>query len=182
MALSPKLANGVDEYRRQLALANGEAAKGSMTREFQARMQTTSAQWQISKNIMNEVAVVIGGALLPAVNSLMQSAAPMIERFAEFSRDHPGAIKGIVGSALALTGLRVATLAVGYAVTEVKGRSCLSWDSSPSGARPARLRQWEGSARQRCGSLVLCAPWARRSPRLVGDRSLLRSPRSRLAP
>ncbi|WP_338423314.1 hypothetical protein, partial [Xylella fastidiosa] len=24
-----KLANGVDEYRRQLALANGEAAKGS---------------------------------------------------------------------------------------------------------------------------------------------------------
>jgi len=116
-----KLANGVDEYRRQLDLANGAAAKGSMTREFQARMQTTSAQWQITKNRMTEVSVVIGGALLPAINSLMQSAAPMIERFAEFSRNNPGAIKGIVGSALALTGLRVATHAVGYAVAAVKG-------------------------------------------------------------
>lgn len=116
-----KLANGVDEYRRQLALANGEAAKGSMTREFQARMQTTSAQWQITKNRMTEVAVVIGGALLPAVNSLMQSAAPMIERFAEFSRNNPGAIKGIIGTALALTGLRVATLGVAYAWTAAAG-------------------------------------------------------------
>ncbi|MRU34804.1 phage tail tape measure protein, partial [Xylella fastidiosa] len=35
-----KLVNGVDEYRRQLALANGEAAKGSMSREFQARQRT----------------------------------------------------------------------------------------------------------------------------------------------
>lgn len=110
-----KLANGVDEYRRQLDLANGSAAKGSMSREFQARMQTTAAQWQLTKNRMTEVAVVIGGALLPAVNDLMKDAAPAIEAFAAWSREHPGFIKGVVGSALALSGLRVVTLGIRYA-------------------------------------------------------------------
>ncbi|MDD0928347.1 phage tail tape measure protein, partial [Xylella fastidiosa subsp. multiplex] len=37
-----KLANGVDEYRRQLALANGEAAKGSMSREFKSWQDSTA--------------------------------------------------------------------------------------------------------------------------------------------
>lgn len=115
-----KLANGVDEYRKQIALANGEAAKGSMSREFQARMQTTSAQWQITKNRISDVAVVIGGAMLPAVNDLMKSAGPMIDRFGEWSRENPGMIKGVVGSALALSGLRVVTLGVGYAWAAIK--------------------------------------------------------------
>lgn len=110
-----KLASGADEYRRQLQLVNGEEAKGSMAREFNARLQTTGAQWQITKNRMQEVAVVIGGALLPAVNDLMSAAAPMIEKFGDWARENPGFVKGVVGSALALSGLRVVTLAVRFA-------------------------------------------------------------------
>lgn len=112
-----KLANGVDEYRRQLELANGAAAKGSMSREFQARMQTTSAQWQIAKNRMTEVSVTIGSALLPAVNNLLKSAGPLVDRFAKWSAENPGVIKGVVGAALALTGLRVVTTGVAFAWT-----------------------------------------------------------------
>lgn len=110
-----KLANGVDEYRRQLELANGAAAKGSMSREFQSRMRTTAAQWQIAKNRMTEVSVTIGSALLPAINDLLKSAGPMVERFAKWSAEHPGLIKGIIGAALALTGLRVVTTGVAFA-------------------------------------------------------------------
>lgn len=106
-----KLANGVEEYRRQIELANGASAKGSMSREFEARMQTTAAQWQVTKNRMSEVAVVIGGALLPAINDLLKDTAPAIEAFAKWAGDNPGFIKGVVGAALALSGLRVAASA-----------------------------------------------------------------------
>lgn len=116
-----KLATGAAEYRRQLALVNGEQAKGSMAREFQARLKTTSAQWEITKNRMKEAAVAIGNALLPAVGRLMETIGPMVEGFAEWATGNPGVVKGVIGTALALTGLRVATLGVAYAWTAVKG-------------------------------------------------------------
>ncbi|HEV7271795.1 phage tail tape measure protein [Pseudoxanthomonas sp.] len=116
-----KLATGAAEYRKQLALVNGEQAKGSMAREFEARLKTTGAMWQITKNRMREVSVVIGESLLPSVNRLLESAAPMIEGFADWSRQNPGLVKGIVGSALAMTGLRVVTTGVSYAWTAAKG-------------------------------------------------------------
>ena len=116
-----KLATGADEYRRQLSLVNGEQQKGSMAREFNARLKTTAARWEINKNRMREVFVVIGNAIVPAVNQLMASAAPMIEGFAEWSRANPGLVKGVVGSALALSGLRVVTTGVAYAWTALKG-------------------------------------------------------------
>jgi len=115
-----KLAAGTQEYRRQLALANGEAAQGSMSREFQSRLKTTAAQWQIAKNRLSEVAVTIGSALLPAVNSLMSSIAPAIESFASWSRGNPRLIRGIIGAALALTGLRVVSLGAAYAWTLIR--------------------------------------------------------------
>lgn len=116
-----KLATGTDEYRRQLALVRGEEQKGSMAREFNARLKTTSAQWQLTKNRMTEVGVAIGGALLPALNDLLKSAAPMVEKFAEWSAANPGMVKGVIGTALALSGLRVVATGFAYAFTAAKG-------------------------------------------------------------
>lgn len=115
-----KLSTGAGEYRRQLALVNSEQAKGSMAREFEARLKTTGAQWEITKNRIRETSVVIGDALLPAINGLMASFAPAIEGVAEWSRQNPGLVKGIIGSALALTGLRVAAVGTAYAWTLLK--------------------------------------------------------------
>lgn len=116
-----KLANGTGELRRQLALANGEAAKGSMTREFQARLQTTGAQFQLMKNRVSELAVTIGSVLLPAVNDVFGALAPVISAAANFAKENPRLTRGIVGTAVALTSLRLATLAAGYAFTFVRG-------------------------------------------------------------
>ncbi|MGN6329524.1 MAG: phage tail tape measure protein [Rhodanobacter sp.] len=110
-----KLANGVDEYRRQLELANGAAAKGSMSREFEARMQATAAQWQITKNRINEVSVALGSALLPAIDGLFKTAGPVVSQFAKWADENPRLVKGVIGGALALTGLRVAALGVSFA-------------------------------------------------------------------
>ena len=87
-----KLSTGAAEYRRQLALVRSEEAKGSMSREFNARLKTTGAQWQITKNRASELSGVIGGALLPAVNSLIGSVGPVVSKFAEFSQRNPGLV------------------------------------------------------------------------------------------
>jgi TP901 family phage tail tape measure protein len=116
-----KLATGAAEYKRQLALVRSEEAKGSMAREFNARLKTTAAQWQITKNRASELGGAIGGTLLPAVNSLMGAVGPVVSQFAEFAQRNPGVVKGVIGTALAVSGLRVAALGVGYAVTTIKG-------------------------------------------------------------
>ena len=112
-----KLAVGAAEYRKQLALVNSETAKGSMSREFNARLQTTGAQWQLAKNGATALAVNIGTALLPAVNSLMGATAPMVSAFATFAEKNPTVIKGVVGLAIGLTGLRMATVGAQLAWT-----------------------------------------------------------------
>lgn len=116
-----KLANNTDEWRRQLALANSEAAKGSMSREFAARLQTTNAQWTLMKNRTSEVAVNLGSVLLPATNDTFKAISPLVNVVADFARENPKVTKAIVGTAVALTTLKVGGLALGYAFTFVKG-------------------------------------------------------------
>lgn len=116
-----KLANGMGEFRRQLELANGEAAKGSMDREFQARLATTTAQWKITKNVLTELSVTFGQVLLPAINDVLKSVIPLASNLADFTKEHPQLTKVIVGTTAALVGLRIATFAAGYAFTFLKG-------------------------------------------------------------
>lgn len=116
-----KLANNTEEFRKQLKMANGEAAKGSMSREFAARLQTTNAQWQLMKNRVQEVAVNLGSVLLPAINSTFGAISPVVESIANFARENPKVTQTIVGTAVALTSLKVASLAAGYGFTFIKG-------------------------------------------------------------
>lgn len=116
-----KLANNTEEWRRQLALANSEAAKGSMSREFTARLQTTNAQWTLMKNRTSEVAVNLGSVLLPAINDTFKAISPLVNVVADFAREHPKVTKAIVGTVVAMTSLKVGGLALGYAFTFVKG-------------------------------------------------------------
>lgn len=116
-----KLANNTGEWKRQLELANGAAAKGSMSREFQARLQTTNAQWAIMKNRVQELAVNIGSVLLPVVNEFFGVLGPVVGKMADFARENPKLTKAIVGTAVAFTSLRLTSLAAGYAFTFLKG-------------------------------------------------------------
>lgn len=133
-----KLANNTGEWRKQLELANSAAAKGSMSREFQARLQTTNAQWQIMKNRVEEVAVNLGSVLLPAVNGVFSALAPVVSAVADFAREHPKLTQAVVGTAVALVTLKLATLASGYAFTFLKG-GALQVAGALAGARGQML-------------------------------------------
>ena len=94
-----KLANNTGEFRRQLELARSEAAKGSMEKEFQARMQTTQAQWSVLKNTLGELAVNIGSVVLPPLVSLTKTLGAALAPIADFARENPAVVKSLLGMA-----------------------------------------------------------------------------------
>lgn len=116
-----KLAGGVAEYRKQLALARGEEAKGSMRREFEARLQTSIAQWQILKNRTTEFAVNIGAILLPTVNAIMSPLGVVASHAAEIAKQFPRATKAVVGTVAGLITLKIAAIGAAYGYTFLKG-------------------------------------------------------------
>lgn len=133
-----KLANNTGEWRKQLEMANSAAAKGSMSREFQARLQTTNAQWQIMKNRVEEVAVNLGSVLLPAVNGVFGALSPVVTAVADFAREHPKLTQAVVGTGVALVTMKLTTLAAGYAFTFLKG-GALQVAGALAGARGKML-------------------------------------------
>jgi len=107
-----KLAQGVGEYRRQIELLSNSKVKGSMTREFDARMKTSAAQATIFKNSLVEIAITIGNAILPALNSVLQAVKPAIEAFGNWAKNNPELIETIakIGAAIAAVSIAAGAL------------------------------------------------------------------------
>jgi TP901 family phage tail tape measure protein len=106
-----KLSGGVEELRTQLALANSEQAKGSMQREYEARLKTTGAQWEILKNRIERVGITIGSVLLPPLNKAMQAMGPIISDTAKWVKENEGLVMNI--------GILVGTLVGSYAAFQL---------------------------------------------------------------
>lgn len=116
-----KLVTGTKELASALEAVNGEASKGSVQKEFQNTISTTNAQMVLLSNRMADVADNIGTVLLPSVNDAASTIGKFTTVVANFAQEHPGLTKAVVGTAVALTSLKVATLAGGYAFTFLKG-------------------------------------------------------------
>lgn len=103
-----KLASGVDEYRRQIALAKSDGAMGSMLREHNAQIQTTSAKWEILKNRVQELSVTIGEKLGPITNKVLGGLGGMATKINELIRNSPiltsniGAVIGALAGSFAV--------------------------------------------------------------------------------
>lgn len=116
-----KLVTGTKELASALEAVNGEAAKGSVQKEFQNTIGTTNAQMVMLANRTADVADNIGTVLLPSVNDAASTIGKFTTVVANFAQEHPGLTKAVVGTAVALTSLKVSTLAAGYAFTFLKG-------------------------------------------------------------
>lgn len=116
-----KLAQGAGEYRRQLALLNDVQRKGSMNREFGIRNQTFNAELQKFNNIVQELKVNFGSALLPMLKEFGEVLKPIASGIADFVKNNPELTKAIgifvaVSSAGLMVGgaLMVASAAVSF--------------------------------------------------------------------
>lgn len=111
-----KLLKNRAELEKQIQYANSSDAKGSMDREFQARMQTTQAQWQSFKNRINEGAINIGTVLLPIVNEIMGKVGKVVSVFTDWANAHPKLTSAIVKTVAALMVFKVGFLAAKLAI------------------------------------------------------------------
>ena len=112
-----KLVKNTDEWKRQIALANDELAKGSMNREFQTRMKALSSTWGIFKNQIFNLNSTIGGTLAPTLDSLMKKIGGLIDKGNKWIQDHPKLAKNILLVAGAIGGSLTVFGALSFALS-----------------------------------------------------------------
>lgn len=116
------LIDNLDTLRTNMAMVSDETAyMGSMQQEFEMRSATTANSLQLLKNQMSVLATNIGSTMLPAINSIVGIFGKAASSLADFAEKHPTLIKYI---GLAVTGMmsfKLATFALGYGFTFIKG-------------------------------------------------------------
>ncbi|OOF59357.1 phage tail tape measure protein [Rodentibacter myodis] len=115
-----KLVTNTEEWRRQIKLANSEAAKGSMAREFETRMKALSASTQIFENQLYNLKATIGGVLAPTLNSVMVKIGGIIDKVKAWIEANPELarkiliVAGAIGTTL--TAFGALSLALSFVV------------------------------------------------------------------
>ena len=116
------LIDNLDLLRNNIEMVSDEAAyTNSMQQEFEMRSATTANSLQLLKNQMSVLATNIGATLLPTINSVVGIFGKAASSLADFAEKHPTLIKYI---GLAVTGMmsfKLATFALGYGFTFIKG-------------------------------------------------------------
>ena len=85
---------------------------GSVDAEYAARCETTANQMYLFKNSMTAVAIEIGSALLPAINSILRSIVPVVVAFANWAKEHQVLIQTMVALAASLAGVLLAARSI----------------------------------------------------------------------
>ena len=117
-----KLVGSMETYEKAVGLvADQTAYAGSMQKEYEARSATTANNLQLLKNQMSRLGITVGNALLPALNNLVGALMGPIDSLANLAERFPIVTQVVVGTVGAVLGLKVATIALGYAWTFVKG-------------------------------------------------------------
>lgn len=125
------ISGNMEEYRRQLKLANSEAAKASLNSEYEARLKTTSAQLEIFKNKLSVLAVEVGSVAVPALIKLVNAFTPIINAITTFAKENPTLVATVLSLITALIGMKLATmglmLGVGALGTGFKALQVILW-------------------------------------------------------
>ena len=168
------LVGALDQYGRALdSVADPTRTAGALQAEFTARSDTTANQLKLTQNALNDIALTLGNALLPAVSAAAEGARG-------FVADHPDLASAIVGatagtSALLLT---LGTLGRGGAVAlagAAKAQALLASLSIRFAGVGARLSLWDagaGALVARLPALALAAKGAAAGAVLVGSYKL----------
>ncbi|HDL1164744.1 TPA: phage tail tape measure protein [Mannheimia haemolytica] len=98
------LVSNTEEWRRQIELANSSDALGSMAREFDTRMTTLSAKWQIFKNQLFNSSSEVGVALKESLVGGMDSITAILDKINVWVKANPELTAQIIKWGIALTG------------------------------------------------------------------------------
>lgn len=96
----------------------GDATRyaGSMNKEYEARAKTTHNAMQLFRNRVERLGISIGAALLPPLNSFMETFGPIVSGISEIAAANPWLVKGLLGAAVGFGVLRLAVMAATVAL------------------------------------------------------------------
>lgn len=116
-----KLAGNIGEYRKQLALANSEQARGSMLQEAQARAGNLSAVFANGKDGVRNLASDLGQQLAPAISDLIDYSRGITTQLRAWVAANPQLAGGVLKAA-AVGGVLAAVLGtIGIGLASVLG-------------------------------------------------------------
>jgi hypothetical protein len=111
--LRPALANQ-DKMAAIEAEAIAAADQDVIGQDFAKRMDTAKSTVGAFKIGVTELALSVGDALLPAVNDLLKSVIPVVQRFSTWAGENPGLVKGVVTLVAGLFATKLAFIGVAY--------------------------------------------------------------------
>jgi len=91
----------------------------ALATEANARLATTEAQMNVTKNQIRDMAITVGSALLPAFNDILRGVRPIIESFANWAAENPELIQGAAMLAAGIAGLGAVMIPLGMAISAV---------------------------------------------------------------
>jgi TP901 family phage tail tape measure protein len=119
-----RLAGGSDQLRKALELSKSAWDDNkALTTEYGERAKTTASQLQILWNKLNDVAIAIGQALLPAIQFLISAMDPLIAMLNSLA----GWFAGLPGPAQAFAIALAAIAAAAGPVVYIAGTLISSW-------------------------------------------------------
>ena len=117
-ALRPLIQN-LDEYRR--IRADAMKAQGVVDSDFAERMKTAAAGLARLQIAMERISLAVGEALVPALVSVGEALAPVVERLVRFAEANPVLTRAAFGAVAGLLALRVGLIGVRFVALMVKG-------------------------------------------------------------
>lgn len=120
-ALGPLITNS-DLLAEALGLvADKTKYAGSAQEEYAVRAQTSANNVQLFKNRVTDLSISIGNALLPALNSLLGAAGPVISSISQLAQEFPNVTRALVGVTAAVTAFGIVSTAAQYGGLFLKG-------------------------------------------------------------
>ena len=103
-----------DNYKSNMAERAGNS--DALATAFQKQLGTTAAQAQIAKNNIEQLAIRIGGLLLPALTQIVKIITPVIQSMSDFAHKHKLITGLVVKGALAFGVLAAATAGLSFVI------------------------------------------------------------------
>lgn len=118
-----KAFGSVEALRAVVSLAGGdvdeffttfsEGVEGATASAEEIQMQSAAAQFDLLKSSLQDVAIQIGLALLPAINRIGKAVLPIVTKFANWAKENPKLVTTIAAIAIGITGLGIAFTVIG---------------------------------------------------------------------
>lgn len=126
-ALGPLITNGQLLADTLGLVSDKQKYAGSAGKEFNAAAKRTENALKLFRNRVNDLAISVGDALLPALNKVLELVGPTITNISQLAQKYPGLTTAITGATAAIIAFRVA-------LTALKFAGLFAWGSVLSGA------------------------------------------------